>query len=291
MDETSALFPIETKDENPRPRPSAWASRARPSAPLCDEKPIEPGGNGAGSEGGVEGGLGARDAKAVRSDQPSAVASDECQELLLTCDSFPSDLGEARRDDAERPRPVSERRFAAIEDEPAGKADDGEIDGGGDLINRLVPLDSRDWLSLAVHGIGSTVEASRHDVAEEAAADRPGSRGSAHDDHALRLEERLERGDHRCVSPFVDVGAVDLSRGQRKLELDSSLVESSRNVEPGVREHAQHVAVLGQDSSDETLDPVARSDVRELLKQTHPDAAPLKVVGNRKRDFRGGWVP
>ena len=42
FDETSALFPIETKAERPSPRDSAASSRARPSAPLCDEKPMCP---------------------------------------------------------------------------------------------------------------------------------------------------------------------------------------------------------------------------------------------------------
>ena len=45
FDETSALLPIETKEERPKPRAASWSSRARPSAPLCDEKPMFPFGN------------------------------------------------------------------------------------------------------------------------------------------------------------------------------------------------------------------------------------------------------
>ena len=41
--ETSALLPTEMKDEKPRLRSDAFSRRARPSAPLWDEKPIEPG--------------------------------------------------------------------------------------------------------------------------------------------------------------------------------------------------------------------------------------------------------
>ena len=44
LDETSALFPIETNDERPRPRADACSSSASPSAPLCDEKPMFPAG-------------------------------------------------------------------------------------------------------------------------------------------------------------------------------------------------------------------------------------------------------
>jgi hypothetical protein len=120
------------------------------------------------------------------------VTADESQELLLTRDSVSSDLGEPRRDDAERPRPVSERRFAPLEDEPTGEADDGKVDRVGNLLDRLVPLETRNRLSLAVHRIGPTVKAAGDDVAKEVAADRAGAGRRAQHGHALGLKEGSE---------------------------------------------------------------------------------------------------
>ncbi len=45
FDETSALLPIDTNADRPRPRCSDCSSSARPSAPLCDEKATRPAGN------------------------------------------------------------------------------------------------------------------------------------------------------------------------------------------------------------------------------------------------------
>ena len=53
----------------------------------------------------------------------------------------------------------------------------------------------------------------------------------------------------------------------------------------------KHGAVLGQDLRDEALDPVPRSDVRELLEQARPDAAALQVVRDRERHLGRGRVP
>ena len=54
LDETSALLPIETNADMPRPRVTAASSSASPRAPLCDEKPMLPGGVDAGRERRVE---------------------------------------------------------------------------------------------------------------------------------------------------------------------------------------------------------------------------------------------
>ena len=54
FDETSALLPIDTNADSPRPRASACSSSARPSAPLCDENATRPGGNARRRERRVE---------------------------------------------------------------------------------------------------------------------------------------------------------------------------------------------------------------------------------------------
>jgi hypothetical protein len=50
FDETSALLPIETNAEKPRPRSDAFSSIARPSAPLWDDSAIRPGGGAPGAK-------------------------------------------------------------------------------------------------------------------------------------------------------------------------------------------------------------------------------------------------
>ena len=50
FEETSALLPIDTNAERPRPLASARSSTASPRAPLCEEKPIFPVGNARGAK-------------------------------------------------------------------------------------------------------------------------------------------------------------------------------------------------------------------------------------------------
>ncbi len=102
FEDTSALFPIETNDESPSPRASARSSSARPSAPLCDEKPIAPLRERARREGRVQAHRRGGDPEAVRADEPRAVRADEREQLLLALDSLATDLGEAGGDHAER---------------------------------------------------------------------------------------------------------------------------------------------------------------------------------------------
>ena len=113
--ETSALFPIETNAERPRPRVTAASSSASPSAPLCDEKPMLPGRRRARREGRVEARAGDGDAEAVRPDQPRAVRADEREQPLLAVDPLAPRLGEARRDDDERPHAARERLLGRLD--------------------------------------------------------------------------------------------------------------------------------------------------------------------------------
>ena len=53
------------------------------------------------------------------------------EQLLLARDALGADLGEARRDDAERAHARAERRFGGVEHVLAGDADHGEVDGSG----------------------------------------------------------------------------------------------------------------------------------------------------------------
>ena len=89
-------------DEKPRLRSDAFSSSASPSAPLCDEKPIGPGGSARGPNVAFSDGPGDGDAEAVRADEAAAVRADEREQLLLALAALLADLREAGRDHAER---------------------------------------------------------------------------------------------------------------------------------------------------------------------------------------------
>ena len=110
------MLPIETNAESPSPRASARSRIARPSAPLCDEKPILPGGNARGAKVAFSPEAVDGDPEAVGSDQASAVGADEREQLVLSLDPFDAGLREPRRDDAERADAVLERLLRGVED-------------------------------------------------------------------------------------------------------------------------------------------------------------------------------
>ena len=100
FEETSALLPIETKLDSPSPRVSASSSSARPSAPLCEENAIRPG--GAARRANVAFSRLAVDATPRQFGPISrAVRPHEREQLLLACSPLGAGLGEAGRDDAE----------------------------------------------------------------------------------------------------------------------------------------------------------------------------------------------
>ena len=218
------------------------------------------------------------------------MTADEGKEPLLARDSLASDLGEAGRDDAERPRAVSKRRFAAVEHEPARETDDGKVDRVGDLLDRRVALHARHGLPLAVHGIGPAAEAARHDVAKEIAPDRAGSWRRSQHGHALGLEEGFEGGNNRRVVALVDMGAVRLGRRDGELELEDSLLELAGDIEPGVPEDAQHASVLGQHDRNEPLDAVSACEGRQLLEQPRSDPSTLELVRHREGNLGLGGI-
>ena len=93
--------------------PPPRSSTARPSAPLCDEKPIFPVGNARGANVALRRDGGGGDAEAVRPDEARAVLAHEREQLLLALDAFGADLGEAGGDDDERATPASSASCAA----------------------------------------------------------------------------------------------------------------------------------------------------------------------------------
>ena len=82
FEETSALLPIETKAEKPSPRSEAFSSSASPSAPLCDENAMRPGGSARGANVAFEAERRDGDPEAVRADEPRSVRAHEREQLL-----------------------------------------------------------------------------------------------------------------------------------------------------------------------------------------------------------------
>ena len=115
---------------------TAASSSASPSAPLCDEKPIVPGGSRARRERRVQARPGDRDAEAVRPDQPRAVRADEREQPLLALEPLAPGLGEPGRDHDEGPDTAGERLLGRLDHAGRRDADDGQVDRIGDLGDR-----------------------------------------------------------------------------------------------------------------------------------------------------------
>ena len=128
FDETSALLPIETKLESPRPRASASSRSARPRAPLCDENAIAARRERAARERRVQPRRVRRDAEAVRADQPRAVRAHEREQLVLArrpsapVSAKPAEMTQSAL------TPVASAARAASSTARAGHADDGQVD-------------------------------------------------------------------------------------------------------------------------------------------------------------------
>jgi hypothetical protein len=60
-----------------------------------------------------------------------------------------------------------------VEDLVGRKADHGQIDLSGDLVDRVVGANAGDRLAFEVDGVGGAREVGVEDVAEELAPDRP----------------------------------------------------------------------------------------------------------------------
>ena len=134
--ETSALLPIETNAESPSPRDSAASRSARPSAPLCEEKPMLPA--GAERAAKVAFRLGPATAMPRQLGPISRAPCDahEREQLLLPLDSLAADLGEAGRDHDERADALAQRLLGRAEHRRAGQRDHGQVDRVGDLLDR-----------------------------------------------------------------------------------------------------------------------------------------------------------
>ena len=147
---------------------------------------------------------------------------------ILSLAPFLADLGEARRDDAQRARPAPERLLGRLEHVLARDADHDEVELVVDLVERPVAAHGAHRLAAAVDRVRGAAEAAGEDVAEQLAADRPPSRRRTDDGDGARREERCQRGDDADVVAFVDALPVAHGGLDREPDLDHAGVERSR---------------------------------------------------------------
>ena len=272
---------------------TAASRSARPSAPLCDEKPIEPGAAERDANVAFEAATGDGDPEAVRPDQARAVRPDELEEPLLALDALGAGLGEPGGDHDERPDARAERLVGGIQHGVRRARRSRRGRPGRDLRDRPVSAHPRDGLALAVDGVGGSEEVRLDDVPEELAADRAATARCADDRDLSRLEERPERCGDGDVVALRDTFLEQLRAGDREDHLDLSALELARQLEAEGLEDAEHLAVVRDDLGDEPLDPMVGGAQRQLLDEARPDPAllvasatanaPSAAVGSRSR--------
>ena len=285
MEDTSALFPIETNAESPSPRSYERSSTARPSAPLCDEKPDVSRRNASRPERRIESRPGYGDPEAVRADQARTVGADEREQPFLALGAFVAGLGEARRDHAQRLDACAEGSFGCADHGFTGKADDREVDACRNLLDRVIAGDAGDRLSGTVHRVGDAREVLAQDVSEELTSNGSTPGRGAEDRNRRGGEEgpkRLRDGD---MITLVYPGKVRLGRSDLEADLQDPALELPLDVEARIREHPRHRPVVRHHLRHEPLDPELVRTSRELLEQTGSKPVPLQFVGNGERDL------
>ena len=261
-------------------------------APLEQRKPegaaLRGEGNSSRWEGprrkrGVQLWTGDGDSKAVRADEARTVRADTLEEARFALRSFRPYLGESGGDDAERPYALRQRVLHCLEHVLAGQTEDRQVDIPRNLGQRCVTGHACDVFPAAIHGVRLAGEAALDDVAEDKAADRPGSRRGAVDRDSTWREERAERCDDAEMVPRVDGFPVGLRRRDREDDLDDSSLELGGDRESDVLENAEHAQIRGENLRDEALDSRLGGQARKLLDETCPDPVALELVVDRKR--------
>ena len=183
FEETSALFPIETKADSPSPRASAASRNATPSAPLWDENPMLPLDAGRAANVAFRHGPATaipRQLGPIRR-APRARTSSS-RRSCRSAPSRPTSANPAEMTTSAR-TPASSASSAASSTAPAGSETDGDVDRLRDLRDRAVRPNAGDWLPVPVHGVRGAREVPGEDVAEQLAADRAAPpRGADHRD-------------------------------------------------------------------------------------------------------------
>ena len=236
-------------------------------------------------ERAIEGRVGERDADAVRPEQACAVGADEREQLVLARHSLGAELGEARGDHADRSCPMSKDGLDDLEHRGSGNADEREIDGSRQILERCVSVDAVHRDAAAIDRIDGAGKARCPEVADERAADRA-RLGRRTDDRDARRREERPQGFGDCDMVAL-VAALEVGGRLGEAQLDPDLVPVAvlRLLEACLREDVQHRRVLGEHVGDEALDTRPRSERGELLEEARPDPAALELVRDDKRDL------
>ena len=176
LPERSALLPVETNDDRPRPRRAASATAAIPNAPLCEANATCPGVGATGAKRRVEADVGGRveHAEAVRADEPHARGPAHGQQLRLARRAGGADLGEAGREDDERPHAGGAALARDLHDGLGLDGDDGQLDRLRHVGDRVVGGQVAEGPAARMHDGEPAAIARRAQVPEHRGADRAG---------------------------------------------------------------------------------------------------------------------
>ena len=284
FEETSALLPIETNAESPSPR--AAAARGR---------------RGRARRSATRSRCCRRGSCAVRRSRSGPAAAEKmprqfgpisrapCARTSASSCSWrriPSAPVSAKPAEiTQSARVPSQRRLGLVEHRLAGDAEDGEVDGVGDVRDRRIGLHAGDRGGLRVDGVGDPVEVRVEDVAEELAADRAAPRRGADDGDRLRLEERRERAAtatwsrSSTAARYASVGAI------WEPHLDRAALEPRETAKPASAKTRSIGSVLRHHLGDERRRCRGGGRCGELLEQARADAVALERVGDGERDL------
>ena len=283
FDETSALFPIETKAEKPRPRSVAFSSRASPSAPLCDEKPMRP----SGSARGANVALRPRPGTAMpRQFGPTSRAPcARTSASSCSCRSRPSAPVSAKPAEITHSArtPCRSAAAAAAEHLLAGEADHGEVDRVGDLLDRRVGADAGDGLALEVDGDRRRPRSRRRGCCGRARrrSSRAGARRRSPRPPSARRRggARRRRPCGRAPRPGASSSGV-VASGKRSST--SSLSRSRTTSKPGIGEDGERAVFEASTSATKREIPCRAPGRRAARAAGFRSRAPARV-GDRER--------
>ena len=179
--------------------------------------------------------------------------------MLLPRGSLRSDLGEARRDHAERADAALERVLRGGERRLGRHAEHGQIDVALDLAQAGNRRHAGDFLAAAVDRVGAAGKARVDHVAKELASDRASACRGADHGQADGREEMPQRGGHADMVSCVAAGERLPGRLDHHRRLDHAVDSPPRDGEARIGDHREHPLVRLKDLEDQSLDDRPRT--------------------------------
>lgn len=172
-----------------------------------------------------------------------------------------------------------------------GDRDHHELDLLADLGERGVGGEALHLPGGAVHGVHGAGEPALEDVAQHHGADGLGVAGGPDDGHGLRGHELGDAAGLGAVLAGLDHGAPAGGGVDGELDGHDAVLEAPGDLEAGLLEHGEHLAVLRQHLGGEPPDAVLAGGDRQVLHEDGAQAAALRGVGDVERDLGGVGVP